>query len=55
MTSFYGEVACFYVPQVGAGLHMAIHTVAAALIVQFIVDLKPLDLPPDILLMFSLY
>ena len=34
---------------------MAIHTVAAALIVQFIVDLKPLDLPPDTLLMFSLY
>ena len=34
---------------------MAIHTVAAALKVQFIVDLKPLDLPPDILLMFSLY
>ena len=34
---------------------MAMRTVAAALIVQFIVDLKPLDLPPDILLMFSLY
>ena len=55
MTSFYGEVACFYVPQVGAGLHMTIHTVAAALMVQFTVDLKPLDLLPDILLMFSLY
>ena len=56
MEGTYDEVACFYVPQVGAGLQaLAIHTVAAALIVQLIVDLKPLDLPPDLLLMFSLY
>ena len=55
MTSFYGEVACFYVPQVGAGLHMAIHTVAAALIVQLVIDSQLLYLPSDLLLMFSLH
>ena len=46
---FLGSVGWFRAPET-----MATHNVAAGLIVQLIVDSQLLDLPPDLLLMFSL-
>ena len=46
---FLGSADWFRAPET-----MATHNVAAGLIVQLIVDSQLLDLPPDLLLMFSL-
>ena len=46
---FLGSAGWFRAPET-----MATHNVAAGLIVQLIVDSQLLDLPPDLLLMFSL-